>query len=52
MFVVTGAKTRVIQKRREEFFAQQLPSLIRQAQKLGIDKQALCAAIAREREEA
>lgn len=45
MFVAPGAREQIVQKRRSEFFQKQLPALVAQAEKLGVDKQALCDAI-------
>lgn len=47
MFVSEGAREKIIKKRRREFFDKQLPELIAQAKKLGVDPKTLCEAIER-----
>lgn len=51
MFVATGAKAQIEQKRRKDFFKQHLPTLIAQARKLGIDREMLCTQILNTNEE-
>ncbi|MFD0714800.1 GntR family transcriptional regulator [Paenibacillus sp. GCM10027626] len=47
MFVATGARDRLIEKRKEQFFEQYVVTMIREAGKLGITKEQLTAMIQR-----
>ncbi|MHA7176673.1 GntR family transcriptional regulator [Arthrobacter sp. Sr24] len=50
MFVSTGARAVLVDKRRADFYEQFLQPLVREARKLGIDGAALTAMLARETE--
>lgn len=45
MFVQTGAREKLLEKRREHFYTQYIPEMIREAEKLGITMEKLIEAI-------
>jgi len=47
MFVATGAKARLMEKRKESFYEQYVVAMIREAEKLGISKEQLTDMIRR-----
>ncbi|CRK83044.1 GntR family transcriptional regulator [Neobacillus massiliamazoniensis] len=47
MFVATGAKARLMEKRKESFYEQYVVAMIREAEKLGITKEQLTDMIRR-----
>mgnify|MGYP003815090233 CR=1 FL=1 len=51
MFVQTGAREQLLEKRREQFYAQYIPEMIREAEKLGITLEKLIEAIRKGGEE-
>jgi len=47
MFVATGAKDKLIEQRKEQFYEQYVVTMVREASKLGISKEQLMAMIGR-----
>ena len=47
MYVAPGARAKVLEKRREEFFAQYVLTMLREAEKLGISEEELTVMIQR-----
>src|SRR5215813_15625419 len=47
MYVAPGARAKVLEKRREEFFAQYVLTMLREAEKLGISEEELTAMVRR-----
>jgi DNA-binding transcriptional regulator YhcF (GntR family) len=48
MFVATGARARLLEKRKEQFFEQYVVTMLREAEKLGISTEQLVNMISRE----